>query len=69
MLCKIRNEVIMMQSGEIMDCAKQRDSGEPSIPYALITRRQADMVSNSQIPGNRSAAVTTTFLCIAKHLI
>lgn len=47
MLCKIGNEVTMMQSGEIMDCARQRDSGEPSIPYALITRRRADMVSNS----------------------
>lgn len=47
MLCKIGNEVTMMQSGEIMDCARQRDSGEPSIPYALITRKQADMVSNS----------------------
>lgn len=47
MLFKIGNEVTVVQSGEIVDCARQTDSGEPSIPYALITKRQADMVSNS----------------------
>lgn len=69
MLCKIGNEVTMTQSGEIMDCARQRDPGEPSIPYALYQKVSRHGLQFIDPKKQDCSSHNNIVLCIEKHAI